>query len=828
MGTEAPSRRVPDHLIDRSRRERELQRACEALTTGSRLVTFCGPAGVGKTWAAREVERRLLTSGGWRGAWVRVEPARGFSELMQRTAGALAMPAAGGGLRDRLTKVLAAERHLLVLDGCERLVGHPHPVAQLLELEPGLVVVATSLGPLRAEHEMVIGLDPLEVPPPGAPPEVVAESPAVVLFLQRAQNGGRRPATSAAELAAVGELCRRVHGLPLGIEIMASRAASESPQATVDYLDQGHEVTLRLSRSSDEQRHLSLQAALRWSCGMLSPPAERLLRRMSVFAGPATLDMLTTVVPEGDPHQPGADSDVHDTVSDLVDHRLVDPASGWGEPAFVLVRLLRSIAAERLVEAGEQACTEEARIRAVIDFAVARSEAVEIIEDVVAQGAMARAEADLRQVLRRLVGAADVQRGLVLAIALAPFVLRRGYDGFVLAALGSVLRMARTRNPVDDRVPRAELWNARLLAKFDGPTARDDIRACLRDGLDRARRAGDTDTLLLGLAFVLQTLPATGDLDAAAEAVEEGLPLARAAGDVRWEGRFLAWSAIVANQQRRVDDALEFLARGLHHIQGSHDSRTEILLLLGATGLPPDLSPALLRQLPTAEDLIDKARRLDDARYEPFLLRAATTLALRRGDLRTAAARCGEFVRLAHRQATWHDLPHAVLLLALVAARRGDLTVAARLHGMVASRLEVMRPAVSPVWMEEYEKEINTVCRRLGSAVFETLTNQGADDMRANALTEVLGYADAAAAVRGRGPMPEQRVSVTEDADRLTPREVEVLVELTTGATNKEISRRLGMSPKTVMHHSTAIYRKLRVRGRAEATAWAFRHGIAA
>ena len=166
-------------------------------------------------------------------------------------------------------------------------------------------------------------------------------------------------------------------------------------------------------------------------------------------------------------------------------------------------------------------------------------------------------------------------------------------------------------------------------------------------------------------------------------------------------------------------------------------------------------------------------------------------------------------------------LPFAVLLLGLVAAERGDLAAAARLHGMVRGRLHLLEPATPPGWLQLYVDRVRQLRDRLGEEAFEAEARQGELDMHANALREVLAYADKAAGTTAHRP-PARR-----DPDRLTSRELEVLEELITGATNKEISLRLGMSPKTVMHHSGAIYRKLGVRSRAEATAWAFRHGLA-
>ncbi|HEU4514042.1 MAG TPA: LuxR C-terminal-related transcriptional regulator [Nocardioidaceae bacterium] len=847
VGIEAQTRDSRGEPADRSGRERELRQAGEVLAGGTaRLVTFTGPPGVGKTWTARELKHRLVAGHGWRATTVHVDCARGFTELMSSVAQALGMPAGGGALAARLAGALTEGPHLLLLDRCEPLVGTPHPVAQLLELGPGARVLATSLRPLQVEGEHVVGLDPFPVPAPAASLEELTGSPAIRLFCRAAAEVDRRFRTEDADLTTIAELCRRVHGLPLGIEIMASRVGDQSPAAMVEYLDDGHEFTLQHTRSSDDPRHLSLTTALQWSYTALDPESARLLRRMSVFAAPATLDMLATVVPDGDGDveggvEGGVEGDVDggveggghrrqsrvlDGVSTLVDYRLADPHPGPGEPAFVLVDLLRDFAGERLLEEGEQARAEDAHTQAVIEFALTRSIAVEIAENDVAQSELARAEADLRATLRRLLGRGDVERGLQLATALAPFVLRRGYDGFVRPALTSLLRRAVNVDSDDALVARAELWQARLVAQLDGPDAGEDVKAALERGVRRARSSGDKDAVLLGLAFTMQSLPATGDVMGAAAAAREGVPLAEASGDDRWMARFYAWAGMVASQAGRLEEAVDLALRGLRKAESSGDPRAQILLSLLLVGLPEETSAPLMARLPPVDDLLATARRLDDARYEPFLLRSAAGLALREGDLRTASARLAECLRLAHRQASWQVLPFAVMLVVLVAVEQEDLGEAARFHGMVRSRLDQLRPGMPSSWMDRYVAKVDLLRSSLGEDEFEAHARRGEHDMHANALSDLLTYTDRIAGTVSRGAplVPAQRGS---EPEYLTPRELEVLEELITGATNKEISRRLGMAPKTVMHHSMAIYRKLGVRGRAEATAWAFRHGLA-
>jgi predicted ATPase/DNA-binding CsgD family transcriptional regulator len=817
-----------------SGREPELRAALDLLSEPSvRLVTFTGPAGVGKTWLTGEVARHLAESGDGCVVPVHVENARTCEDLVRAVASALDLPPGWAPLEDRLAAALTAEPHVLVLDGCELFRGDPHPVRLLLRQSPSMRVLATSLRPLRLEGEHVIGLDPFHVPPVGATVEELRDNPAVRLFLRRAAEShhGFRP--EGADLRTVAELCRRVHGLPLGIEILAARAGTESAEAVLDHLDSGQEVALPRTRGAGSARHLSLREALNWSYSMLDPHAARLLRRMSVFAGPATVEMLTEVVAAVPGKGPGARpsySQVLDLVSTLVDHRLVEPFSGQGEPAFTSVALLKDFALERLIDEGEQAWAEEARIRAVLAFVLARWERLEHGGDGVTVGELVRSEDDLRWVLRRLVGRAQLHDGLRLAASLAPFVLRRGYDGFVAPALASLLRRARAKpGAVDDvLVAGAMLWKARLAAEFDGPSAADAVTVELAEALAMARRNGDPRTTLLGLSFVLETVPVTLDVSGAASAAAEGIRLAEAARDESWSARFYAWGGLVASHAGDVAEAVRLARRAMDLVDACHEPRAQMLLAMLVPGLPAEEAEVLKGRLPPLEEMLAKARSLHDSAFEPFVLRIAVGEALRQGDLQTAARHCAACLRLSQRQAAWHDLPYALMLLVLIAAARRNHVEVALFHGMAQSLLDIHRPMPPAPWYAGYPAAIATARAVLGDRAFETLSERGQADMHTNAVAVPLTYAESVAGLNRRSARGAVGTSSGPTLpEELTPREEQVLVELSTGATNKQISARLGMTPKTVMHHSVAIYRKLGVRGRAEATAWAFRHGVA-
>jgi predicted ATPase/DNA-binding CsgD family transcriptional regulator len=818
-----------------SGREQELGLALNLLNEPSvRLLTFTGPAGVGKSWTARELTGRLAGHGGCALLVVPVHNAEDIEDLLCAVARALELPVNPAPLAERVPAALGAEPHLVLLDGCERLTGEPHPVEVLLRLCPSARVVATSLSSLRIRAERVVGLDPFWVPPAGAPVEELRRSPAVRLFLAWAARAHRSFDADTADIQTVAELCRRVHGLPLGVEILAARVGAESPADVLQYLDAGQEVVLRRTRSGHDPRHLSLRAALAWSYAMLEPHAARLLRRMSVFAGPATVDMLRTVcaaVPGKEPAARPSYSQVLDLVSTLVDHRLVDPFPGIGEPAFVLVPLLRDFAQEQLVDEGEQGWAEEARIRAVVEYAVERAAGVETGtdsgDDAVVQRELARSDEDLRAVLRTLVGRGDLCDGLRLATALAPYVLRRGYDGFVGSALKSLLRAAAGNEVADSLRGHALSWKARLTAQYEGPIAAADVTATLGEALRLVRQSADTKSTLLALSFVLETVPVTMDFGAASEAAGEGLRLAEVAGDDRWAARFCAWAGMVASRAGRIGEAVNLAARGIEHANACRDPRAHMLLAMLVSGLPSELVGRLMPRLPPIEELLSTAHHLDDSRYEPWVLCTAAGLALRDRDLRTTAARCAACLRLAQHHATWDCVPFALMLLALVAVRRKNYVEAALFHGMARARPEVLQPMPPSPWLDDYPAVISGVRVLLGDVAFETLARKGEDDMHVDPVAVALDYAQAAAGLARAEQRSSRSVGGRQLPEDLTPRERDVLVELTTGATNKQISARLGMTPKTVMHHSMAIYRKLGVRGRAEATAWAFRHGMA-
>ena len=326
-----------------------------ALLRSARLVSLTGPGGMGKTRLAVEVARRLAPDGA---CFVDLAPLREVAQVDEEVASAFAV----GELRDRsLAEVLAAEVHegaLLVLDNCEHLVGACAELAQgLLRGCPGIQILATSQQRLGLSGEMVWPVPPLALPEPEGP-EAALRSAAVQLFCERAAAVKGDFAPSAANLEAIVEICRRLDGNPLAIELAAARIDVLSPAEIAARLESRFDV-LRGGIGAGPARHQTLAGALEWSHELLEEPERILLRRLAVFAGGFTLDAAEEVCVGGDVDR----RRILELLSGLVAKSLVVADTAGTTARYRLLETVRHYAADALVAAGEAAQTDERHAR---------------------------------------------------------------------------------------------------------------------------------------------------------------------------------------------------------------------------------------------------------------------------------------------------------------------------------------------------------------------------------------------------------------------------------------------------------------------------------
>jgi predicted ATPase/DNA-binding XRE family transcriptional regulator len=316
-------------------RQREVRAATALLSSGpTRLLTLVGTGGVGKTRLALAVAEEVRTRFADGGAMVSLAPLRDARLVVTAIARSLDLRESGGEtLREVLHGYLRSRHALLVLDNFEHLRDATTEVADLLDAAPGLRVLVTSRSPLRLQAEQVYRVAPL-------PP-----TPAVELFIASAARAAPESAETGTDIDVVSEICKRLDGLPLAIELAAARTRILTPAALLHRLDRTLTVLVDGPRDAPERQH-TLRHAISWSYDLLTAAEQTMFRALSVFVGGWRLDATMAV---GEVDEPTA-IDLH---ARLLDHSLVIRESGAAEPRFGLLETIRSYAAERLEAAGE-------------------------------------------------------------------------------------------------------------------------------------------------------------------------------------------------------------------------------------------------------------------------------------------------------------------------------------------------------------------------------------------------------------------------------------------------------------------------------------------
>jgi predicted ATPase len=337
-------------------REREAA-AIEGLVAraGVRLVTLTGPGGVGKSRLMIEAARRLGPGFADGVRFVELAAVSAADLVAPAIAAGLGLSTSVGQLITDLESYLRPRRLLLALDNFEQVIGAAPLLAGLLAAASGLVVLVTSRAVLRLSGEHEFAVPPRPVPPAGAAPdpEQLRRYASVGLFTERAHAAAPDFELTGGNAAAVAEICRRLDGLPLAIELAAARVRLLPPQALASRLDERFSLLTGGARDLPE-RQRTLRNTLGWSFGLLSAGEQALFAWLGVFAGSFSLPA-AEAVGAGSPQegQAGRPGQVMDTLGALVDSSLVRPQTRRGEPRFSLLETIREYALERLRGSGD-------------------------------------------------------------------------------------------------------------------------------------------------------------------------------------------------------------------------------------------------------------------------------------------------------------------------------------------------------------------------------------------------------------------------------------------------------------------------------------------
>ncbi len=320
---------------------------------GSRVVTLTGPGGSGKTRLAVEVANDIADEGSTRLWLVDLVPLADAVLVGETVASVVATSggegdAAAGDAADRIATAIGGRPAVLVLDNCEHLAqACADLVGAMVSRCPNLHVLATSQVALRVAGETLVPLPPLALPAEGATGEAVAAAEAVQLIVDRARRHDPHFELSEANATALAEVCRRLDGLPLALELAAAHLRLLTPQQMLERLGADRFRLLGQASSATEGRHAALEPTLDWSYGLLDDRARLLLNRLSVFSGGFTLPAAEAVC--SGPDLPP--EDVYVTLADLASRSLVAHRTRGGQMRYWLLETIREYATKKLESA---------------------------------------------------------------------------------------------------------------------------------------------------------------------------------------------------------------------------------------------------------------------------------------------------------------------------------------------------------------------------------------------------------------------------------------------------------------------------------------------
>ncbi len=748
-------------------RERELAALSELLTR-PRLINLTGPGGVGKTRLAIEAARRWAARGGHSGDMVfvsleAIQPPRPVVSVLASCLGLRERP--GVSWRESALAALRGRPGLLLLDGAEH---YPEEVAGLAgdfrASAPDLCIVVTSRVVLGVPGEVCWAVPPLDCPSVAAGAPEIAASDAVRLFIARASD--RLPGFSAADVPphAVGELCRRLGGLPLAIELIAGWVGTLSVREILQ-----QRVALLDYDPPGAQGSRKLADVLQASYDLLQPGQQRTLRLLSVFTTPFSLADAQAVTGVSEQEAPGA-------VRELVDASWLVVIRGLEQNRFSMVEAIREFATARLQGAGE---APQAHRQHALHFA-----------DVAAQSSSSLAGPDARHWAALLASAVDDLR------AMMQWILDNGEIDLGLEVGAALWRWWLTSG----RLSAGRAWLDKFL------TAADEHPVRTAEESQRIGRA-------LSAAAVLAA--ETGDYAEAVRLARQAMRIFEPLDS----GEDLAFAATVLGSAQRY---LGERAEARLSFQTALDLRAAIgdrVKLAMATN-----NMALIEiddgNLGRARELLEQnliiKRQLGDPRSIAIGLLNLADVLLRDGRRQAAQVSLVEAAQLAV------DQPQ---IMGLILCGQGHLEAKQR-NWKQAAELYAGAVAASEIGGHTHDVieamiGLGRACHELGQADEAARHLRTAEAMAHEiANPQLLDQVTAALAGTAGGP-------ANPLPGNLTGRQAEVLRLLADGLSNKQIAARLYLSPGTVERHLGTIYRKLGLGGRVDAARYAVEHGLA-
>jgi len=749
---------LPMQLTSFIGRERELDEV-KQLLLHTRLLTLTGPGGTGKTRLALYLAADLLAVKQFaNGVWlIELAPLADptlVAQTMAATLGVREQP--GRTLLDALTDYVRAKSMLLILDNCEHLI---QPCAQLadslLRAAPRLKILATSREALGITGETIYRVPSLPLPDPRQlrDLDVLEQNDCVHLFVDRAMAAHPSFRLKEKNASAIADICRRLDGIPLAIELASVRTKVFPPEEIAARLDDRFRLLTGGSRTALE-RHQTLFALIEWSHNLLSEPERVLLRRLSVFAGGWSFDAAQDVCGNG------LGEDVLDLLTHLVDKSLVAVEEETEETRYRLPETIRQYARDKLFEAGEAAQLRDRHLEFFLRFAEEAEPKLHGSEQLTWFNILETEHDNFRTALDWANASGPVQEGLRLASALRLFWFVRGYWNEGRKWLTEILTQPRA---LERTIPRAyALTSAGFFATYQGDF--ETGRALLMESITLCHELGMEGKYFLALALFNLGWNLMGhDVASARVALEESLAIARQIGYQYVIATSLNVLGIILREQGKYAAAQSLFEESVATCRNEGDKRLSAAPMAG-------LGFVLYKQGNhiAARSNLDQAltisREVGDERHIAGTLSYLGDIELMEGHYDRAQVFYAESLELWHKIGGRDGIAESFECFAALAIAPENHVAASRRAAHLLGAADALRDSFhisrETSLLFPYDHTVAAVHERLGKTTFENAWAQG----RAMTLEAAVEYALVTENESEHSPLPKDGLGSSSDA----------------------------------------------------------------